>query len=133
MIMFTELVHVLDYMIVGLNERFVTNEDLLKDCAALDPKRFSELKVINLDRMKTVAKLAKLDFFALRSKLRSFLEVYSNLINTDTEPEQENNDLDDDCLLQNLHGTQDYEDEHDVGEIDDDNNDDNDTIVKCNA
>jgi len=82
-------------MIVGLSERFVPNEGLLKDCAALDPKRFSEIKSGSVDGlMETVSKLAKLDRHTVKTELLSFADNFKNIsVSLNDQSELPNNDL----------------------------------------
>ncbi|KAE8737339.1 hypothetical protein FOCC_FOCC017199, partial [Frankliniella occidentalis] len=73
---------IIDQLVVGLSERFTPNEELLKDCATLDPKRFGQLREVDQTLLNTVAARAKVDAEQARKELHAFSKAYADIVNT---------------------------------------------------
>lgn len=77
---------VVNFTAQGLRDRFTPNEELLRDCALLDPKRYpgsdGDADYVDEDdeiALCTVAKLAKVDARRARIELNGFSRSYTDL------------------------------------------------------
>lgn len=113
---------VIDQICTSITERFSVNQDLIKDTACLDPRRFKELLDHGIpgEALEKISKLTGLKASDLRAELLTFNRNYDNLSKTLQEEYSENTNLvlsddesDDD---QDEGGQEGEEQEEEVGE-----------------
>jgi len=113
---------VIDQICTSITERFSVNQDLIKDTACLDPRRFKELLDHGIpgEALEKISKLTGLKASDLRAELLTFIRNYDNLSKTLQEEYSENTNLvlsddesDDD---QDEGGQEGEEQEEEVGE-----------------
>lgn len=79
---------IVDCAKTSIEERFVPNKDILKDCSWLDPKMFREITNIDTfppDILCTIPKLCKVDRSLLLIELKQFADQYESLTRCESE------------------------------------------------
>ena len=86
---------VIDQICTSITERFSVNQDLIKDTACLDPRRFKELLDHGIpgEALKKISKLTGLNESDLRRELMIFIRSYDNLSKTLQEEYSDNTNL----------------------------------------
>ena len=86
---------VIDQICTSITDRFSVNQDLIKDTACLDPRRFKELLDHGIpgEALEKISKLTGLKASDLRAELLTFNRNYDNLSKTLQEEYSENTNL----------------------------------------
>lgn len=80
---------IIDNLEISISERFIPNEQLMKDCGWLDPKKYCDLQTINEipdNVFNEITKLANVERSAVLSELKQFANYYHSII-----PEHQSN------------------------------------------
>lgn len=74
---------ILDKILNSIEERFIPNENILKDCSWLDPKMYEYIEKLEeypMDILITVTKLSNVNRDSVLLKLKQFASYYFNII-----------------------------------------------------
>ncbi|KAL4104061.1 hypothetical protein QTP88_019374 [Uroleucon formosanum] len=95
--------NILDSILNSIEKRFVSNENLLRDCKWLDPKSFSSIESMkHSDALQTICELAGVDRQVICLELKQFASQFQNFLpdlsssdlnyknNTNTQTESSN-------------------------------------------
>jgi len=74
---------IIDNLEISISERFIPNEQLMKDGGWLDPKKYCDLQTINEipdNVFNEITKLANVERSAVLSELKQFANYYHSII-----------------------------------------------------